>query len=93
MMQFLFSINGWLKLVSALGGKILTSVSMGSVLQQGFLWWREDTSIRKRAFNCAPTELFLLKFLMRKLRNNMSFVKQTKAIAGIERNKPNKCSR
>lgn len=49
--------------MSILGGKIQKSVSMGSVLQEGFLWWREkNTPMRKRAFNCAlrtfPVKLF-----------------------------------
>lgn len=83
-----------LKLVSIVGGKTQKSVSMGSILQQEFLWWKEkNTSIGKRAFSYALTKLFMLNFLMRKLRNNMSFVKQTKTNARIEGNKPNKCSR
>lgn len=83
-----------MKLVSILEGKMQKSVSLGSILQQGFLWWREkNTLIRKRAFNCALTELFVLNFLMRKFRNNMSFVKQTKTNARIEGNKAKKSSR
>lgn len=40
------------------------------------------------------TELFMLNFLMKKLRINMlSFVRQTKADARVEGNKANKCSR
>lgn len=35
------------------------------------------------------TELFMLNFLMRKLRSNMSFFRLTKTSARVEGNKPN----